>query len=270
MDKFTIITDKGQSIGGCRKGEGKHHLVAFHGFGQSAEVLCAQLGFAAEHRTIWCFHLPFHGGDEGFVSKDDYLQAIHTHLINAGVEHYDVFGFSIGARVAMELIADDKQKLFLVAPDGLARRWLFEFLTGTFVGKQLFKFVACKRLGAVMFMSILTLFEWLLPGIPLRKLWSSKRWRELLYDRWVTLGAFSVSEKRAYKKVSLHLEWMLLAKHDVLIDNNSLTKLCKKYNWSYVFAPVHHDVISIQLSRFVSANSFDLRITSSSAQEARE
>lgn len=270
MNKLKLITQQNIQIRGCHNGRGEEHLVAFHGFGQSAEVLCAQLSFLKENRNIWCFNLPYHGGDHGFHDKEDYLQGIIDFLKSKGIQRFDVFGFSIGARVAIEMVACSGGRLYLLAPDGLAKRWLFECLTRNLLGRFIFRSVTYVDTGALCFSYVLKGLDFLLPGIPLRKLWLSREWRRRLFDRWVSLSNFCASGKRTRKIVRVHAAWLLLAAHDVLIDNRKLVRLCQKHKWPYTFAPVHHDVISIQLSSFVSAKSFDLRITSSSAQEAKE
>lgn len=270
MNKFELTTQQNIRIRGCHTGLGTAHLVAFHGFGQSAEVLCAQLSFLNENRNIWCFNLPYHGGDQGFHGKEDYFSCIIDFLKGKGVQQFDVFGFSIGARVAIEMITREGGRLYLLAPDGLARRWLFEWLTQNKAGKTVFRAVTKNDSVALIFSYILKGLNFLMPGIPLQKLWLSNEWRSRLFDRWVALSTFSSERKLTRNIVGRHAEWLLLAAHDVLIDNRKLVKLCKKHKWPYRFVPVHHDVISIQLSSFVSAKSFDLRITSSSAQEANE
>lgn len=270
MNKFELTTRNHYHIRGCHAGRGEKHLVAFHGFGQSAEVLCAQLSFLKDDRNIWCFNLPFHGGDNGFESKKDYLDGITAFLTEKGIGQYDVFGFSIGARVAMELVVRSGQKLYLLAPDGVARRWPFECLTRSIAGKAVFKFVTYSSIGASFFSVVLGGVQFLMPGIPLRKLWLSAKWRHQLYDRWVALSCFSRQRRQVVRVLDTYLYWLLIAEKDVLIDNRRLVKLCKQYGWKHAVAPVHHDVISIQLSLFVSAKSLDLRITSSSAQEASE
>lgn len=129
-----------------RLGFGPALLLAFHGYGETADVFTVFEPHLQDKYTILSINLPHHGLSEW--PKDTYLQPHHLSTLVAqaatlhGVARISLMGYSIGARVCLALLkaAPDKiDTVLLMAADGLSINPWYYFVTRTLIGRLLFR-----------------------------------------------------------------------------------------------------------------------------------
>jgi len=139
------ITTGNERLHYYKWGVGKKLLLAFHGYGDTAEIFLSMADFLEAEYTILSVDLPHHGGSKWetisrLTSKD--LGAIATSLMkeyNAG--KISLIGYSLGGRICLAIAAQIPEcieKIVLIAPDGLKKDPYYYFFTRTWLGKKVF------------------------------------------------------------------------------------------------------------------------------------
>lgn len=128
-----------------RMGHGPALLLAFHGYGETADVYAIFETHLQDHYTILSIDLPHHGGSEWPGGKQllpHHLAALATQAATQhGVERVSLMGYSIGARVCLATLKatpDRIDTVLLMAADGLTINPWYFFVTRTLAGKVLF------------------------------------------------------------------------------------------------------------------------------------
>jgi len=128
-----------------RMGNGPALLLAFHGYGETADVFAMFEPHLRHRYTILSIDLPHHGSSEwpeGRKLLPDDLAALATEAATLhGVARVSLMGYSIGARVCLAMLkaAPDKiDTVLLMAADGLSINPWYYFVTRTLMGKALF------------------------------------------------------------------------------------------------------------------------------------
>jgi len=127
-----------------RMGNGKKLLITFHGFGNSAEQFAVFLPFLKDEYTLVSIDLPGHGKTE-WVSKymlpKDLMALVQGIKNDFGVERFSLMGFSLGARVVLNILGLQPawiDSVVLLAPDGLKKDFWYNFATKNILGKLIF------------------------------------------------------------------------------------------------------------------------------------
>ncbi len=208
LERKTIELEKG-IISCLRIGSGQRLLIAFHGFGDSADsfrVLARDLGGLF---TIWAVDLPGHGRSQwpaGTFNRRDILQIIETIRRWTGKDRYALLGFSFGGRIVLSLLEERDvvpEALFLIAPDGFGTRGMrLPLLTPLLLRRWL------RSKGDQP-------QPWLYLASRLRK-WGlldafAQRWvhfyfsnparRKALWDTWLSLSHFPVHPRRLRRSI---------------------------------------------------------------------
>jgi pimeloyl-ACP methyl ester carboxylesterase len=131
-------------------GEGKDWLLAFHGYGMDGnqfQILTKSL--TARYRIIG-FHLPYHkSGPTHHVGwMRSIIEKINELINEYGIAKFSLAGYSIGAKVALQLIPTfqkNLRKIYLMAPYGLEKHWGLSFVSKGF-GNQFFKTIINSKL----------------------------------------------------------------------------------------------------------------------------
>jgi pimeloyl-ACP methyl ester carboxylesterase len=134
-----------------KAGQGKKLLLAFHGYGNTAEIFTPFFKYLQDEYTVYSVDLPHHGKsswtpDKPF-EKHELVAMVQALQKEAGTDKFSLMGYSMGGRVCltiMELMPESIDKVLLVAPDGLAFNPLYYFVTKTAVGRQLFNNMLTK------------------------------------------------------------------------------------------------------------------------------
>lgn len=128
-------------------GQGPKLLIAFHGYGQNADVFRHMEELMQDEYTFMLIDLAFHRNQkdfpQGFIFDAEYSkQWISAILEKSGKSVVSLMGFSIGARIAMFVAQNNSDKvneIWLIAPDGLPVSKAYSLLTHSWFGQRLFK-----------------------------------------------------------------------------------------------------------------------------------
>ncbi|NDC41511.1 MAG: alpha/beta hydrolase [Chitinophagia bacterium] len=127
-------------------GQGPHLLLAFPGFGQTADRLKPFVPYLEGQYTCVLVNLPHHGGSQwapGTICKPDWLARMADELLaRYNCTDMSLLGYSIGARLCLSLTERRGsliRNLTLLAPDGININPYYSFFTGNFFGELLFR-----------------------------------------------------------------------------------------------------------------------------------
>lgn len=225
-------------------GHGAEWLFCFHGYGESArsfELLEPLLG---GRFTIIAIDMPFHGNtawNDGLLFEPRELVEL-IHAIKPKPIPMHVLGFSMGGRVALQLLHDIPQeiaRLVLVAPDGLHRNKWQWLATQTKTGNRLFR-MAMQRPAVVKLVMAVARKVGAYPK-RVQKFVSfyldGDEQRNILYKRWSAMREFGPRKHLLRSVVLQHgiPVRMLFGKYDAVIlarhghafarDSNGLVKV---------------------------------------------
>ncbi|MDP6909350.1 MAG: alpha/beta hydrolase, partial [Flavobacteriales bacterium] len=127
--------------------------LAFHGYGQEAEVMQHFMQSLKPNARILSFDLPLHGKTEvrsKFQLTKDQLQTsdladlVGRILRENTSKRCSLAGFSLGGKLVLklvELVPGKLDSLLLVAPDGLRMNPFYNFATNTMFGRAAFRLI---------------------------------------------------------------------------------------------------------------------------------
>jgi len=143
-------------------GTGKRLLLAFHGYGNEADIFDVFIPYLSNEYTILSFDLPHHGKSEWtkdkIFTKSDLVAMVDNLKAQYKVDKVSLMGYSMGGRVCLTIvqyIPSVVDKVVLIATDGLRIDYFYYFLTRTYFGRKLFK----NELNAPT--RFFTVIEWL-------------------------------------------------------------------------------------------------------------
>lgn len=142
-----IKTKKEASLTYMAFGSGEAIVVAIHGFGQDTSVFKG-LKDKKVDSTIYSISLPiFEEGKALIKSSDDFSYRFiiqFEKLLNENdIKNFELVAFSIGAKIALvvaERYSESIDKITLLAPDGITKRWIYTLSTSTILGRGVFYF----------------------------------------------------------------------------------------------------------------------------------
>ncbi|HLO72097.1 MAG TPA: alpha/beta hydrolase [Flavipsychrobacter sp.] len=128
-----------------RTGSGSKLLLAFHGYGNSADMFMPFAAHLSEY-TIVSIDLPHHGNSswpESLHLTEQHLTDLVLQLFQQySCDSISLMGYSMGGRVCLkiaELMPDKIDKIILLASDGLTFNTFYYFVTRTTPGRYLFR-----------------------------------------------------------------------------------------------------------------------------------
>lgn len=156
-----VIKYENNEVHCLRMGSGKKLLIAFHGFGNNADIFIPLAQELANEYTTVSIDLPGHGKTKWqsrhFKKKD--LMAIVQGIRNEfGVEQFSLLGYSLGGRICLNIVEQQPnwvESLVLLASDGLQKNFWYNIATRNVIGKAVFnKMIAAPErwLGRVDFL----------------------------------------------------------------------------------------------------------------------
>ena len=128
-------------------GKGDELWLAFHGYGQEAEVMLHFMETLRPNARILSFDLPLHGKTEmvyNVLSISNVSDLLSTVLRKEKANNCSLVGFSLGGKIVLKLVELAPGKLnqiLLIAPDGLKINPLYWLVTNTFLGKEFFELI---------------------------------------------------------------------------------------------------------------------------------
>jgi len=225
-----LITYKNSTISYTVYGNGPGYLLAFHGYGKTAESLSI-LGYRyGKKYTVISIDIFGHGNsvwnETGQPSKSDWKNCIELVLVRFNIrDKFSVFGYSIGGRPAVLTAFLFKEKvnlLWLMAATGIGGDGFYNFTVNTGAGRSLFKLFVNKPGFAIKPIKFLNSFKIIpdsLIGFVFRKIDTEEK-RSLLYQRWMLLRHFGVNKKQLKKVLNSHAVKTLLVfgKKDTVVN----------------------------------------------------
>jgi pimeloyl-ACP methyl ester carboxylesterase len=150
MARAANILHKGSRLHYLVSGEGKSLLFVFHGFGQSAELMQAQLKPLESKYTLVLVDLFFHGEsvlDEHHrpLQPSTWAAILKELLAQFPGQNPSILAFSSGCKFALsawELMPGCWQELILLAPDGIIKNPWYAFATANPLTRSLFRFLS--------------------------------------------------------------------------------------------------------------------------------
>jgi pimeloyl-ACP methyl ester carboxylesterase len=225
-----FLTYRSSQLHYCWFGAGQKTVLCLHGYGESEQSFHFLEKHLSPEYTVIALDLPFHGKTqwhEGLTFSTADLLAITEALLTkhaAGTNGFTLVGFSMGGRVAlqlMQLMPNKIERIILMAPDGLKVNFWYWLSTQTYIGNCLFVFTmkhpgwffslleAGNRLKVIN-QSVLKFTRYYIHDTTVRR---------LLYERWTCMRtikpdlAFIKKLIRAHR-VPVHL---LYGKYDRII-----------------------------------------------------
>jgi len=200
-------------------GEGDEVWLAFHGYGQDADVMHHFMTNLRPNARILSFDLPLHGDTTmvyNLLTISDLADLLSTVLKETGREICSLVGFSLGGKVVLKLVelAPGKiNQILLVAPDGLKTNPLYWLVTNTDVGKELFQLIIRfpqPVLYASKFLSKLGLMNRKVNEFVSAQL-STRAKREKVLKTWITFKRLTPNLKDGRNKIwRYHIHPMLV------------------------------------------------------------
>lgn len=127
-------------------GQGEKVLFMFHGYGHTLKNMRELEETMSSEFKIYNFDLFFHGFSEWNhndtpLHPDFWKGMMEEFILENNITSFSILGFSLGAKVALvtaEVFPDKVEALYLLAPDGIKRRWIYSFATSSLM-KSLFR-----------------------------------------------------------------------------------------------------------------------------------
>ena len=127
---------------------GEEIWLAFHGYGQDAEIMHHFMKALRPNDRILSFDLPLHGNTTIYKNRPmeigDLGELAGVALREVGASKCSLCGFSLGGKVVLkmvELTPATTDRMVLIAPDGLKINPLYRFVAKTLLGRILFSVV---------------------------------------------------------------------------------------------------------------------------------
>jgi pimeloyl-ACP methyl ester carboxylesterase len=127
-------------------GQGTKVMLAFHGFGQTAQAFAPLAEVLAPHYTFYSFDLFYHGNSQWntpqqALTKEYWQSIIEQFIQETGISSFSVCGFSIGCKLALataEAFSVQVESLWLIAPDGIYTSPWYKMATSPAGGRAIF------------------------------------------------------------------------------------------------------------------------------------
>jgi pimeloyl-ACP methyl ester carboxylesterase len=176
-------------------GQGPEFFLLFHGFGQTHQDLLPLMQVLSKRGTVFAFDLFYHGESfwhnrERPLSWKDWQELMEAFFLAYPSEHYEVWGYSMGAKFAIgtAFYFPEKMKaLHLLAADGLYRFWLYRAVTEIGLLRRIFRSVIVNPRPYYFVLNVFDLFR-LLPKSVLKFSETQMRTRTMrrrVYFSWV-------------------------------------------------------------------------------------
>ncbi|MBX7180905.1 MAG: alpha/beta hydrolase [Bacteroidia bacterium] len=168
-------------------------MLAFHGFGGTHRDFEPFLPALTDY-TVYSFDLWHHGESEyeGLpIEKHSFDTRMQAFLAKHKIFRFSLLGYSMGGRICLEMVEHFPGKIdevWLFAPDGLRRNWLYRFSTRTLLGNYLFRRVNSNPgifFRGAEFLAGLGLLDKKIKDFVVKQMGSKER-REKVYNSWRT------------------------------------------------------------------------------------
>jgi len=239
-------------------GHGPRVLLAFHGFGQNADIWEQLHESLLPHFTVYAFD-HFHHGQSTYppgLKKDTPLQPeFYTALFSAflqsnHINRYWLAGYSLGGKTALFLLSTLVQKpegILLFAPDGIIESGWYRFVSRSKTGEWLYR-NTMKRSG-LFFPALKSMQK---AGLLDRSLYkfvsgnlSSVEKRQLVLDTWRSYAFIRGATPETYRMIreggiKAHI---FTGIHDRVLHKNIGARFAQQSGGTHHALKAGHDLI---------------------------
>jgi pimeloyl-ACP methyl ester carboxylesterase len=195
------ITHNNSTIHYRKFGDGPKLLFCFHGYGREADTFSILERRLGSLFTIVAIDIPFHGRTEWkeeLIFKPKYLQQFLLQIrrsLNKENIKFSLLGFSIGGRLALyltQLMADQVERLVLLAPDGLYFNFWRWFGSNTLLGNKLLHYTMHRPAWALWTLNKSVQWKVVPASMAnfLRFYIEDEEYRFVLYHRYISMRKF--------------------------------------------------------------------------------
>lgn len=231
-----------------KMGSGTKMLLAFHGYGESAESFRVFEPYLGSAYTILSFDLPHHGGSHWSTDRkltgEDLYRLVNEVSEEYRVDQVSLMGYSMGGRVCLNILSicpERIDKLMLLATDGLRRNPFYYFFTRTWLGSAIFKFMLnrpdmCVGIAnALRAAKLISLTHHKL----LKKVVGNKYTRKQLLSTWPAMSLLMTSPSKLRDIVSKHKKpvYIYMGAFDKLLPPRLAHRFSKGLETVQVFIP---------------------------------
>ncbi len=239
-DKFIYYNNS--SLHYAKTGNGEHHLLVFHGFGQDMNVFDFFARSLARHYTFYVFDLYFHGKSrwahgEKTLEKKEWKETMELFLAENHIDKFQLAAFSLGGKFALatlEAFPEKVKKLYLIAPDGISENFWYRLATWPILSRKFFRSMIShhhrfEKLTRMLSMSGLVdngliRFADYQMGTPEKR---SRVYYSWVVFRHLTFNADHIAELINQYKI---MTTLILGKHDKVIKPENMHRFLKKIN----------------------------------------
>jgi pimeloyl-ACP methyl ester carboxylesterase len=225
-------------------GHGHEVILCFHGFGREASDFKPFQKLLSPHQRLIAVDLIAHG-ESRFLDHRDPIHALRPQewvsLLNAFLEdrkidQFHLLGYSIGGRIALctwQWMPEKVKSVLLLAPDGLKKNKLYQFTSGTSMGRALYRYFVRKPQLLFATAGFLHRVQILHPKLHrfVHVHLDSEAKRQLVYDAWLAYRAFFPHLKKLslqHQKSMVPLT-MIFGKNDSIIRPQLAKKLTRLF-----------------------------------------
>lgn len=221
-------------------GNGPRVLLAFHGFGQSADAYRRIAEKLGDTHTVFSFDLFYHGGSiwpeaNKPITKQKMGSLIEDFLHENKIDRFSIAGFSLGAKISLalfEIFPWKVEELLLIAPEGIRINDWYRLATGTELMRLILKTLTGNPLILIRithFFSKIGLVNQKVAGFVIRQLEYEEN-RSRIYHTWVVYRKLKI---RVSALASLIRKYgtrvvIFLGDMDKVITRNAVKPLLRK------------------------------------------
>lgn len=246
-------------------GSGDSTLICFHGFGQRAKVF-NPLALQLNNFRIISIDLFFHGesqrkSDRKYLKHKEWQSIFKGLLTQESVLRFSLLGYSMGGRYTISCLLsfqDRIDRVILIAPDGIIKRFWFEFATMPIGPAQLFSQFMHNPKPFFRFLSFLERTK-LMNATTLkfaRSQLKNDTQRLQVLNCWIMLRYLEIAPSQLSKLLDLTPKQSLVifGANDKVIDHKQHQKFFRLLHQSRVkiINARHHDMVDQSIGLLVS------------------
>ncbi len=227
-------------------GKGDNVLIAFHGFGQEANVFNGFAAAVAEEYTVFSFDLFYHGMSsrtvESPLTKELWTSSFLQFCRQEALSKYELLGFSFGGRFALtSMMAKplDCTKLHLMAPDGIKSSFWYELATFPGISEKMFKKFLDRPSGLFRFINYIEKLKLISEGALkfAKSQLETKEQRDLIYLTWTMFRPLKYNQTELSGMINKYEipTSFYLGKYDKIISEDKFVSFSKSLNYHQKF-----------------------------------
>lgn len=219
-------------------GRGPELLIAFHGFGDNAQIFRNIEASLTNKYTIVSVDLPFHGlshwTEDEPLTCDQLLKFIRYLLNVFQKEQFDLAGFSLGGKVSLAIyhaLPAQVNTLWLFAPDGLKNNIWYNIAVYPKAGRWFFRRIMQQPEWFIVFIRFLGYLRLVRRQYVqfIEKQLATESKRELVWQIWMCLKGYERKRDVLRAQIKHHHTrlYVFMGRYDHIIKTSFAKKFCR-------------------------------------------